>query len=333
MTRAEYIRETQYNRRKRRILRIVKRTAVGLGCLVLTFLVCCGCVFVWDTFWGKEEGSGSNILAANAAQTSGTVIGIQTDLENAGSLTGGQGTVLEGESGLAGDTQTKGEDGQVEETLSEEPKEPTVVVDAGHGGNDGGTYSGKIIEKDITLAVAKKMKKLLEEQEINVIMTRETDEYLELKERTQISNENDTDLFISVHCNYYEGGSEVKGIECYYAENDEISKEVAEIIMKNINKISGLRNRGAKEEDFFVTEFNDAPAVLVEMGFLSNPTECKNLADSDYQQSLAEELVEGILQSLEMLAEETTEEPSKESLKMSSPKSSEQSIKKLTEVR
>ncbi len=299
MTRAEYIRKTQYNRRKRRMLRIVKRTAVGLGCLVLTFLICCGCIFVWDTFWGNEEGGGSNILAANAAQTSGTVIEIRTDLVSAESLTGGQDTVLDGEGGLAGAVQSKGED---EESLSE-PKVPTVVVDAGHGGNDGGTYSGKIIEKDITLAVAKKIKKLLEEQDINVIMTRETDEYLELEERTQISNENETDLFVSIHCNYYEGGSEVKGIECYYAENDEISKEVAEIIMKNIDEISGLRNRGAKEEDYFVTKFNDAPAVLVEMGFLSNPTECKNLTDSNYQQSLAQELVEGILQSLEMLTE------------------------------
>ena len=299
MTRAEYIRKTQYNRRKKRILRVVKRFAVGLGCLVLTFLVCCGCIFVWDTFWGKEEGGGNGSLAANAAQNSGTVIGMHTELEGAEGLSGGQNTVLDGEAGLADATQSKDE----EEEPLDEPKEPTVVVDAGHGGNDGGTYSGKIIEKDITLAVAKKMQKLLEEQDINVIMTRENDEYMDLEERTKISNKNDTDLFISVHCNYYEGGSEVKGIECYYAEDDEISKEVAEVIMKNIDEISGLRNRGAKEEDYFVTEFNDAPAVLVEMGFLSNPTECKNLADSDYQQSLAKELVEGILQSLKMLTE------------------------------
>lgn len=296
MTRGEYIRKTQYNRRKKRILRVVKRFAVGLGCLVLTFLVCCGCIFVWDTFWGKEEGGGNGSLAANAAQNSGTVLGIHTNQEGAEGLTGGQDTVPDG---LTGGAQSKGE----EEEPLDEPKEPTVVVDAGHGGNDGGTYSGKIIEKDITLAVAKKMQKLLEEQDINVIMTRETDEYMDLEERTQVSNENDADLFISVHCNYYEGGSEVKGIECYYAEDDEISKEVAEIIMKNIDEISGLRNRGAKEEDYFVTEFNDAPAVLVEMGFLSNPIECKNLADSDYQQSLAKELVEGILQSLKMLTE------------------------------
>lgn len=297
MTRAEYIRRTQYNRRKNRTLRIAKRIVVGLGCLMLTFLVCCGCVFVWDTFWGKEEGSGNGFLAANAAHNSGTVIEMHTEPEGAG----GQNTGLDQESGLAGAAQEKSEG---EEPVNE-PKVPTVVVDAGHGGNDGGTYSGKIIEKDITLAVAKKMQKLLEEQEINVIMTRETDEYMELEERTKISNENDTDLFVSVHCNYYEGGSEVKGIECYYAEDDEISEEVAWTIMKCIDGISGLRNRGAKEEDYFVTEFNDAPAVLVEMGFLSNPTECKNLGDSDYQQSLAKELVEGILKSLEMLTEET----------------------------
>ena len=160
MTRAEYIRKTQYNRRKKRILRVVKRFAVGLGCLVLTFLVCCGCIFVWDTFWGKEEGGGNGSLAANAAQNSGTVLGIHTELEGAEGLSGGQNTVLDGEAGLADATQSKDEG---EEPL-DEPKEPTVVVDAGHGGNDGGTYSGKIIEKDITLAVAKKMQKLLEEQ-------------------------------------------------------------------------------------------------------------------------------------------------------------------------
>lgn len=287
MTQAEYIRRTQHNRRKRKIVAYATRIVAAIGVVVLSILAFFGCIYVHDTFWGEEA-----VLAG--AQSGG---GIHTVLGNEE-----QQITLIGQIDGAG---VQGEAGDVKNTESEEPKMPTVVVDAGHGGNDGGTYSGKIIEKDITLAVAKKMQKLLEEQEINVIMTRETDEYMELKERTQISNENDTDLFVSVHCNYYEGGSEVKGIECYYAEDDEISEKVAWTIMKSIDGISGLRNRGAKEEDYFVTEFNDAPAVLVEMGFLSNPTECKNLADSDYQQSLAQELVEGILKSLEMLAEET----------------------------
>lgn len=295
MTRAEYIRRTQYNRRKRKFVAYVTRAAVAIGVVVLAILAFCGCIYVHDTFWGEESVISNSMLAANGAQSGGeihTVLGSEEI----------QQITQTGQTDGAG---VLGEAGGVENTESQEPKMPTVVVDAGHGGNDGGTYSGKIIEKDITLAVAKKMQKLLEEQDINVIMTRETDEYMELEERTKISNENDTDLFISVHCNYYEGGSEVKGIECYYAEDDEISEEVAWIIMKSIDGITGLRNRGAKEEDYFVTEFNDAPAVLVEMGFLSNPTECKNLADSDYQQSIAKELVEGILKSLEMLAEET----------------------------
>ncbi len=295
MTRAEYIRRTQYNRRKRKFVAYATRAAVAIGVVVLAILAFCGCIYVHDTFWGEESVISNNMLAANGGQSGGEIHTVLGSEEM-------QQIMQTGQTDGAG---VQGEAGGVENTESREPKMPTVVVDAGHGGNDGGTYSGKIIEKDITLAVAKKMQKLLEEQEVNVIMTRETDEYMELKERTQISNENDTDLFISVHCNYYEGGSEVKGIECYYAEDDDISKEVAWTIMKSIDGISGLRNRGAKEEDYFVTEFNDAPAVLVEMGFLSNPTECKNLADSDYQQSLAKELVEGILKSLEMLTEET----------------------------
>ncbi len=287
MARAEYIRKKQYNRRRRKIVAYTTRVAVGLGVVVLAVLAFFGCIYVRDTFWGEESVLSNSMSSANGS--AGEVQQIPTVLDDEQGFEGGQETL---------------QAVQTEDAENKETELPTVVVDAGHGGNDGGTYSGKIIEKDITLAVAKKMQKLLEEQDINVIMTRETDEYMELKERTQISNENDTDLFISVHCNYYEGGSEVKGIECYYAEDDEISKKVAETIMKNIDKISGLRNRGAKEEDYFVTEFNDAPAVLVEMGFLSNPTECKNLADSDYQQSLAEELVEGVLKSLKMLEEE-----------------------------
>ncbi len=298
MTRAEYIRRTQHNRRKRKIIAYATRISVAIGVAILGILAFCGCIYVHDTFWGEESVISNSMLAANGAQSDGEIKEIHA------SQTDGAGV--------------QGEVSVVETTESNEPEMPTVVVDAGHGGNDGGTYSGKIIEKDITLAVAKMMQKLLEEQEINVIMTRETDKYLELKERTKISNENDTDLFVSVHCNYYEGGSEVKGIECYYAEDDEISEKVAWTIMKSIDGISGLRNRGAKEEDYFVTEYNDAPAVLVEMGFLSNPTECKNLADSDYQQSLAKELVEGILKSLEMLAEETDK---------TSQKASEQSVK------
>ncbi len=292
MTRAEYIRKKQYNRRKRKIAAYATRAAVGLGIVVLAILTFCGCIYVRDTFWGEKSVLSNSMLAGNGAQSAGEVQQIPTVPDNAEVLEGGQETLQV----------------QTESSGDREPKVPTVVVDAGHGGNDGGTYSGEIIEKNITLAVAKKMQKLLEEQDINVIMTRETDEFLGLEARTKISNDNDTDLFISVHCNYYEGSADVKGIECYYAEEDEISKKVAETIMRNIDKISGLRNRGAKEEDYFVTEFNDAPAVLVEMGFLSNPTECKNLADSDYQQSLAKELVEGILKSLEMLEKEAEKE-------------------------
>ncbi len=296
MTRAEYIREVQHSRRKKRKIEIVKRIALGLGGVALTFLICCGCIFVWDTFWGEKEGSGSDILAADATLATGTLLEGNADKVGEGSKAEVQ-TFGSGEA--AGLTEA--------EPVPEEEKEPTVVIDAGHGGKDGGTSSGKTIEKDITLAVAQKMQKLLEEEEIKVVMTRDTDVFLKLEERAQISNENDTDLFISVHCNYYEGSADVNGIECYFAEGDEISREVAGIIMKNIDKIKGLRNRGPKEEDYYVTKNNDAPAVLVEMGFLSNPTECKNLADDAYQQSLAEELVEGILKSLDMLAEETTD--------------------------
>ena len=79
-----------------------------------------------------------------------------------------------------------------------------VIIDAGHGGSDGGTVSGKIIEKDINLSVALKLKTILEDNNIEVILTRNSDEKMSLAQRTSVANDSNADFFISLHCNYYE---------------------------------------------------------------------------------------------------------------------------------
>ncbi len=270
------MKHTRYGR-GRTVTFYFKWAAIILGLMILSFLVVCGCIYVWNTFFQKEKVAADN------------EIGIITE------------TTLTEES-----EEPEPESSEpIPEPTEEEPDLDIVVVDAGHGGYDGGTFLGDVVEKDIALAVAEKVKALLEEQGVTVIMTRETDDFVSLEDRVIISNAEKTDLFVSIHCNAFEGDSSVKGIECYYAENDEISGEVAKIIMKNFKEKDGLRNRGAKEEDYYVTSHNDAPAVLMELGFLSNPTECEKLNDSEYQQMLSEQLVTGIMYSLEMLAEET----------------------------
>lgn len=300
MTRAEYIRKRRNNRRKHKILTCVKRCAIGvvLGCCIVT--AGCGGVYVHSYFQEEEQQMESQAAQKYAAmpmagqdeaeKPEGAEMVLNTVQGHVGS------TVQSEPAGQVGSPAqsaiTNGQDA-VEKDFVEE--KITVVLDAGHGGNDGGTFSGDIVEKDITLSVTKMMQEMLEEQGINVVMTREADEYVGLEERTEISNKEDTDLFVSIHCNSYDDDDSVYGLECYYQEEGAPGQKYAEQIIEVLEEKGHVRSRGAKAEEYYVTGFTDAPAVLIEMGFLSNPTECANLNSSKYQKVLAEDMVEGIL--------------------------------------
>ena len=89
-------------------------------------------------------------------------------------------------------------------------------------------------------------------------------------------------------------------MECYYQKSGTDSQTYAELIMEEIGKYSSeVKNRGAREEDYHVTRCSECPAVLIEMGFMSNPEECAKLNSSEYQEFLAEKLVDGILAGIE----------------------------------
>lgn len=102
-----------------------------------------------------------------------------------------------------------------------EQEKYTVVLDAGHGGEDGGTVEQTAMEKEINLAVVLKMRELLENQDIRVVLTREQDMFMKLEERVQVANGEKADLFVSIHCNYYEKDSSIYGLECYYCKGAE----------------------------------------------------------------------------------------------------------------
>ena len=174
-----------------------------------------------------------------------------------------------------------------------------VVIDAGHGGSDGGTVSGEIIEKDINLAVALKLKAVLEDNDIEVILTRNSDENISLAQRTFVANDSNADFFISLHCNYYEDDAQIAGLECYYSSLDGTeSKVYAESIINAISLSDNIISREAKVESYYVLQNTQMPAVLVEMGFLSNYSECQKLLSEDYQEILSQKIAEGILQEL-----------------------------------
>ena len=196
---------------------------------------------------------------------------------------------------------------------AEEPK-LRVILDAGHGGNDGGTSSGKMIEKTINLDITKRVKTLLEAEGIEIVMTREEDEYLGLDERAMIANQAGGDLFLSIHCNYYKEGSPISGVECYYYSKAKEGKECAEKIIDSLKANGKVEAR--KEQDYYVLKNTSMTAVLIEVGYLSSSKDRQNLGSQNYKDTMARELVAGVMQYLQETAtaesEESTEVESKE---------------------
>lgn len=214
----------------------------------------------------------------------------------------------------------------------------TVVIDPGHGGKDAGAVgSTGLTEKVITLDIAKRVKEILEKRGVNVILTRDKDEFVSLQRRVTIANVSSVDLFLSIHCNA-SFSSKARGLESYFlspasddlaraveaVENSVImmetnssnknkefltiladlkytecrkeSKMLAEIIQTNLPKTLSMPNRSVKSALFYVLGGLEAPAVLVEVGFISNPSEEKLFRSYRHRQLLSENLAESVLQ-------------------------------------
>ena len=170
-----------------------------------------------------------------------------------------------------------------------------ICLDAGHGGNDGGTQSGDIIEKDINFSITQKLEALLKEAGATVSLVRDTDEYVDLADRTYISNQSGASFLFSLHCNYYEGDTSIHGLELYYHRNSEISKQYAEEMTQLLRNANAMSVRDASKQNMQVLRNSSVPALMVEMGFLSNPEECANLNDPLYQEYLARLLCESLV--------------------------------------
>ena len=168
----------------------------------------------------------------------------------------------------------------------------TIVVDAGHGGYDrGGVPGQRISEKDKCLDVAQRLKRILQAQGYRVVMTRDSDVFIPLGTRCAIANNYRGASFVSIHFNC---ASRVgaNGIETYYYRGD--SAGLAASIHRNVVSISPSENRGIRRRGFYVLRKTAIPSVLVECGFLTNPTEGRLALSADYRQKLAEQIARGI---------------------------------------
>lgn len=174
----------------------------------------------------------------------------------------------------------------------------TILLDAGHGGKDQGTCSGDVLEKDINLSVTLMLKDDLEKRGATVFLTRDEDEFLELSERTDLANNSKIDLFVSIHCNYCKESSAVSGLECYSYTETSSGRKYAEYVIDYLKQETSVETRGSKFEDFYVLRNTQAPAVLIELGYMSNAMECEKLCDKDYRKQLSAGLADAILDGL-----------------------------------
>jgi N-acetylmuramoyl-L-alanine amidase len=230
--------------------------------------------------------------------------------------------------------------GDVAPRLTTAPPAPglrTITLDAGHGGAETGAKGPTgVLEKDITLAVARRLRALLENRlGVRVILTRDGDQDLRPDERTAIANQNKSDLFVSIHVNA-SPWSAARGAETYFLTYDETDDEaarvalsenasfsplprrsgdplefilwdmaqasflnesatLAEILQEELNGHGEAANRGIKQAPFRVLMGATMPAVLVELGFITNPDEEKLLGSGEHQGDLAQSIFRGIL--------------------------------------
>jgi N-acetylmuramoyl-L-alanine amidase len=158
-----------------------------------------------------------------------------------------------------------------------------VVIDPGHGGRDPGARGNGLIEKNITLLFAKQIKKSLQENGIEVYLTRSSDEYVYLQERANIADSFQADLFLSIHANGHEN-SLIRGMEIHsFAPNN--------IALKLENQFRDLPNavyRGHYESNFYVLRNTSTPSLLIELGYVSNQADAALLQSQQFQIQVGE---------------------------------------------
>jgi len=188
-------------------------------------------------------------------------------------------------------------------------RDKVIVIDAGHGGIDPGAVSDSgILEKEITLPVAKRLRDYLQQAGARVIMLREDDRDLareetrgysrrkneDLKERARIVREANASLLLSVHCNAVES-SRWSGAQTLYNGTRPESKKLAASIQDSMREQLGVSRSIVERNDLYLLRYARTPGAMVELGFLSHPEEAEKLAQARYQELLVLSIYKGVL--------------------------------------
>ena len=196
-------------------------------------------------------------------------------------------------------------------TMSVPVTNRTIIIDAGHGGEDGGAVSSNgVSEAQINLNIALKLQNLLEQSGATVVLTRSDENAIydidkktlrqkknsDLKNRVKIGNTSSADIFVSIHLNKIDQ-SQYYGWQTFYKNGNEQGKKLATCIQNNLNEAIQKENKRTplKISDVYIIKNVEIPTTIVECGFLSNPEEEKQLQTDEYQNKLAWGIYNGIM--------------------------------------
>lgn len=195
-----------------------------------------------------------------------------------------------------------------------------VVVDAGHGGMDGGTQGYGLLEKTVVIDLANRLEKHLKEQGCRVLMTRRDDTLMELGDRSAVANQAKADAFVSVHLNADPHSKDTAGVETYYSSRkklgdgakwrtrlgmkhdipirDERSPWLARMVQQRLCHLTGANDRKVRDSEFIVVMEAECPAVLVECGYLTNEAEALCFTNEGYKNSVVVAIGDAVLRFL-----------------------------------
>jgi N-acetylmuramoyl-L-alanine amidase len=175
-----------------------------------------------------------------------------------------------------------------------------IVVDPGHGGHDSGAKAGGSFEKDLNLAIGKQIAQKLTDEGATVIMTRKTDVFITLGNRSKLANDSDADLFISTHINSTGGSGSQSGTIVFHHKEQQISKLLAECIFNELAPVNGMPDIGVWSDGriynsgFAVLRQTKMPGVLLEMGFINHAKDRARMITTEFHEAAAAAVVKGI---------------------------------------
>lgn len=181
---------------------------------------------------------------------------------------------------------------------------PLVVIDGGHGGKDPGTNGFGLVEKDVTLDIAKKLNDVLTKNGIKTYMVRTTDVFIDHRDRIYAANDMKASLYVSIHCDWFDN-SKYGGTQTFYTTAKDLrlvdltELQYAKAVHTELINSIKSNDRGITDRPTLaVLKYATMPSILIETGFLSNPTDAANLATSEYRQKIADGIASGISISL-----------------------------------